>query len=332
MCVHWLFRPTRKEIPYITGMFLPALVLWAILLILTALPTHAAGPEEIAYDGQSLQTQPPSVRTSFWSVFGANAPVKWVVEHAKELFDLSPWGYGWGWGGSNVSTFIYDRGSRRGGVTSQQRLLTAELYGPYTVQSYQFTLPSTLARYRGATGDSCETRVEPNLDYNSVVIRLGRMFSGRCDGFYSYPHLREGASGESVPVPHPTRPNEYPKVGVFGPGKFWNFYADDGSMALVFEVWGGQRKPTTQVRIPQGFGLEAKLPCDTCKNGVTFVVLWNDTQGWHYRWNMSSSEALQEGGPIWSLWRMNFLTLHEDGTVEFEELPFLLNPIHEPKG
>lgn len=325
----WIFCPSRGEVKYHLGLLVTGVILWVLLMaavmaFANVRPAHAAGPE-IAYDGQSLGSQPPVVQRMFLGQFGPLAPAQWVIQHAMELFNQSYWGYGWG--GSSIGPFVYQRGPRLGGFNVQM-LVKAQLYGPYTVQSYQFTLPSTTSLYGGASGDPCETRVEPNLDYNRVVIRLGRMVNDACDRFYSYPHLRPGATGERVPVPHPTRPNEYPKVGVFTQGSLWKIYVDDGSMDLVFEVWSGQHKPTVTVRIPQGFGLEAKLPCDTCKDKVTFVIFWNDTQGWHYRWNMSTNEALQESGPMWSMWRMNFLTLHTDGAVEFEELPFLLNPIH----
>lgn len=315
----------RKEESFwsmgITGVLAVAVVilLGAILWFCAPSKVSAAGPEEPkAYDNQSLSTQTVSVQQMFFSTFGANAQVRWIVEHMQELFDKSPWGYGWGTG-----PFVYERGLRIVGG-GQSRLFTAQLHGPYTVQSYQFTLPSTRQGFSGARDTSCETVIHPQLDYQQVALRQGNCTT--LDS-YAYPYIRaDGAKGNRVPVPHPTRPNEYPMTGIFGSGGSgpfkWQIWADDGSMNLVVEVWSILYKPILQVRIPQGQALEVKLPCSTCKDGVTPVTFWNDEQGWHYVWGKSGLEAIQEGGPIWSLWRASFLTIREDGTARYEELPF----------
>lgn len=316
--------PIRRAMKWGFMVVVVVFLVW-LLMATSIIATEAAGPEDArAYDNQSISTQPTSVQQMFFSAFGANAQVRWIIEHTQELFDRSPWGYVWGPGGPHITgPFTYVRGTKVGGAYQETRLFTSLLHGPYVVQSYQFTLPSTRETYRGAQGKGCETMIHPQLDYQQVTLRQGSCTTGDS---YKYPYIRaDGTKGNRVPVPHPTRPNEYPMTGIFGSsnGSFkWQIWADDGNMNLVVEVWSTSYKPILQVRIPQGQALEIKLPCNTGKDGFTPVTFWNDEQGWHYLWGKSGLEAIQEGGPIWSLWRASFLTIREDGTAEYEELPF----------
>ena len=49
-------------------------------------PPNAQGPSgTVASDGQSLGTQPPSVAQSFASIWGAQAPARWVQEHEAAI-------------------------------------------------------------------------------------------------------------------------------------------------------------------------------------------------------------------------------------------------------
>lgn len=228
------------------------------------------------------------------------------------------WFYGWGgegWGESRPGEFAFYRAGEYRGAVRSEALLRINYVTPIR-NVLTFSRERWLA---GTNQPLCESEVRPNVS-GQVFFR-----QGNCGWPQVNPHLRQGVQGKSVPVSvDPSRPygSIWTVIGADIEGKsvYYRVYADAGGELVVQVLKGGFDRPTVvttiEVRIPRGQALE--LTIQGIPN-VTHFTFWNDQHGWKY---VPRSASPEEGEPLWSLWSLNQLLIHSDGTAWYTELPY----------